>query len=51
MRFARNKKEGKNGQKPFCPSTKTTQKRAKTVMPIRSENDVCVNISKKIDEF
>jgi len=40
MRFARNKKEGKNGQKPFCPSTKITRKRAKTIMVVRYKNGV-----------
>jgi len=35
MRFARNKKRGKNGQKLFCLSTKTCLERAKTIMAIR----------------
>jgi hypothetical protein len=35
MHFARNKKRGKNGQKPFCPSPKPRQKRAKTIMAIQ----------------
>jgi hypothetical protein len=48
MRFARNKKGSKNGQKPFCPSTKTRQKRAKTIMPVRSKNWPNIIISKKI---
>ena len=38
MRFARNKNGGKNGQKRFCPSTKTPLKRAKTIMPVRYKN-------------
>jgi len=40
MRFARNKKGGKNGQKRFCPYTETSRKRAKTIMPIRYKNGV-----------
>jgi len=40
MRFARNKKQTKNGLNPFGASTKTSSKRAKTIMPIRYKNRV-----------
>lgn len=36
MRFARNIKVAKNGQKPFCLSTKISKKRAKRVLPVTS---------------
>ncbi len=48
MRFARNKKEGKNGQNPFCPSTKTPRKRARTIMVVRYRNDDFVSQTAKI---
>jgi len=48
IRFARNEKWGKNGQNPFCPSTKTAVERAGTIMVVRYKNGICVNISKKI---
>jgi len=38
MRFAHNEKGGKNGQKPFCASTKTPLERARTSMVVRYKN-------------
>jgi hypothetical protein len=48
MRFARNEKGGKNGQKLFCPFTKPSRKRARTIMAVRSKNWPNIIISKKI---
>jgi len=48
IRFACNKKAGKNGQNQFCPSTKTAVERAGTIMVVRYKNGVFVDISKKI---
>jgi hypothetical protein len=38
MLLAHIEKKAKNGQNLFCPFTKTPQKRAKTIMPIRYKN-------------
>lgn len=50
MPLAHNEKLAKNGQKRFWLSTKTSQKRAKTIMPVRYKSSVWADISKKMDD-
>jgi len=49
--FAHNENAGKNGLNPFCPSTKTSPERAKTIMVVRYKNKVSDILYKEKNRF